>query len=55
MNFRFRCEHTDNPPQGLGMIPKQERARSAGGAREVKSEFGRGTAAIAILPVDRHE
>jgi signal transduction histidine kinase len=55
MDFGFRFEQTDNPSQGLGMISKQERARLPGGAREVKPELGRGTAAIAILPVDRHE
>jgi signal transduction histidine kinase len=44
----------DNPPQGLGMISMQERARLAGGDLEVKSELGRGTTIIATIPVERH-
>ncbi|MFP5236995.1 MAG: CheR family methyltransferase [Acidobacteriota bacterium] len=47
-------QEADNPPQGLGMISMQERARLAGGSLEVKSELGRGTTVLATIPVERH-
>ena len=50
IGFDQQFEH---PPEGLGMVSMQERARIAGGAFEVHSALGAGTTISVTVPIEQ--